>query len=115
MKASTGSDTPAPGVNRLTNFIEGTLGLAVLGLVVGLVLRFGEGDYEYRGTPDNPCRYVFSASECIKGHNWEWTVGSTMAEVSLTYLIIVGGIYGLVRVLGGGRFRGFLKWFWRGE
>ncbi len=102
-------------MNRLTNFIEGTLGLGVLGLVVGLGLRFGSGDYEYRGTSDNPCRYAFSISECITGRNWEWTVGSTMAEVSLTYLIIVGGIYGLVRLLGSGRLRGFLNWFWRGE
>ena len=94
---------PAPGVNRLTKFVEETLFVALLPLVVGLGLRYGDGSCE-----------TYFAGAC-REYNWEWTVGTTMAELSVLYLVVIGGIYGLIRLLGAGRLRGFLDWFWRGE
>jgi hypothetical protein len=47
--------------------------------------------------------------------DWEWTVGTPMAEWALTYLIVVGVAYVLIRMLGGGRLRAFFRWFWRGS
>ena len=74
-------------MRRIAQSINGTLWMALGFLMLGLVLRFETG----------------------------WTGGKPMAEASLTYLIIVGGVYGLVRLLGGGRLRAFLRWFWRGD
>ncbi len=111
-------------VNWFKAAIDATLVLALIALMLGLYLRFQEGGYEYvyrAGTAGGPCPYQYVASqrECVKGHNAEWTAGENIAEWSLTYLGLIGGIYGLVLLLGNGRLRtslhSFWHWFWRGD
>ena len=121
-------------MKRTSDLINATLILGATVFVVGLVLRFGLGGYdshrsafvssEYRQIADYACEHkgeeLPEAARiwlwaCDERPNTEWVVGTSMAEWSLTYLVVVGSTYGLIRFLGGGRLRSFARWFWQGE
>jgi hypothetical protein len=99
-------------MTTFANLFNGTFPLAVVGIFVGLLLLLGFDAYDYR--PTSWCR-ALQNSACRDGHSDVWQVGAVMLSWSGTYLVVVGSPYGLVRLLGRGRLRRFLRWFWRGD